>query len=165
METATLHLVGDDRGDPGYAGQIRRRLAKGDLRSRVVVHGSLPPPTLAGLYQGADVLVLPSLREAYGAVCAEAMTAGLPVIASRTDNLPYLVRDGIDGMLVDPGDAGMLASAVKKLAEDPELRRRLGSSARQRALTLPTWEESANRFFAEVSQALRRDQGAGARSV
>ncbi len=165
-ETATLHLVGDDRRDHRYARELRRHLGRDDLRNRVVVHGSLAQSALAGLYRGADVFVLPSLHEAYGAVCAEAMTVGLPVIASRTDNLPYLLRDGVDGLLVKAGDANGLASAVRTLAEDPELRRRLGNSAQRRALELPTWEEAADRFFDEVSRAAGgRGQGAGARSV
>jgi glycosyltransferase involved in cell wall biosynthesis len=149
---ATLHLVGDDRPDPRYARRLRAQIADPGLSPRVVVHGSLDATTLKGLYSGADVFVLPSLREAYGTVCAEAMAQGLAVIASRTDNLPYLVRDGIDGILVKPGDVDGLALAVAKLAGDPELRRSLGSSARQRALALPTWEQSADRFFTELRQ-------------
>ncbi|HSO94139.1 MAG TPA: glycosyltransferase family 4 protein, partial [Candidatus Dormibacteraeota bacterium] len=153
LETATLHLVGDDRADPAYARELRRLIARDGLRGRVIVHGSLDQETLAGLYRGADAFVLPSLREAYGAVCAEAMTAGLPVIASRTDNLPYLVRDGVDGILVNPGDVAGLAGAVSALARDPAQRRRLGASGRERALTFPTWEDSAGRFFAVLHEA------------
>ena len=153
LDTATLHLVGDDRGDHRYARELRRLLAGQDLRGRVVVHGSLEPERLAALYRGCDLFVLPSLHEAYGTACAEAMTAGLPVIAFRTDNLPYLVRDGIDGLLVDPGDIAGIAAAVSRLAMDPALRQRMGSSGQARALTLPTWEESARRFFATVSEA------------
>jgi glycosyltransferase involved in cell wall biosynthesis len=151
-ETATLHLVGDDRADHRYAQKLWRRLAASDLRARVVVHGSLEPAALAGLYRASDIFVLPSLREAYGTVCAEAMAAGLPVVVSRTDNLPYLVQDGIEGLLVDPGDVTGLASALEKLALDPELRGRLAKSARERGRQLPSWEDSARRFFAELSR-------------
>jgi glycosyltransferase involved in cell wall biosynthesis len=151
-ETATLHLVGDDRGDPDYARELRRLLGGDDLRGRVIVHGSLPQATLAGLYRGADAFVLPSLHEAYGAACAEAMTAGLPVIASRTDNLPYLVRDGVDGILVNPGDVAGLEAAITALARDPVQRRQLGASARQRAVSFPSWEDSARRFFAVLRE-------------
>ena len=155
-DLATLHLVGDDKGDPGYARELRRQLAGDDLRGRVIVHGPIAPGPLAGLYRASDAFVLPSLHEAYGAVCAEAMSAGLPGIASRTDNLPYLVRDGVDGILVDPGDVVALAGAIKALASDPQLRRRLGASARERALTFPTWEESARRFFAALYEVAGR---------
>lgn len=166
METATLHLVGDDRGDPGYVRELRARIENDDLRRRVVVHGSLAPAALAGLYRTADILVFPSLREAYGTVCAEAMAAGLAVIASRTDNLPYLVRDGVDGLLCEPSDVDGLAAAIEILAVDPNLRRQLAESARRRALAFPTWEESAGLFFRELRQvADSGGQGAGARSV
>jgi glycosyltransferase involved in cell wall biosynthesis len=151
-ETATVHLVGDDRADHRYAQKLWRRLAASDLRARVVVHGSLEPAALAALYRAADVFVLPSLREAYGTVCAEAMAASLPVVVSRTDNLPYLVRDGVEGLLIEPADVTGLAAAVEKLAVDPELRGRLAKSARERGRQLPSWEDSARRFFAELSR-------------
>jgi glycosyltransferase involved in cell wall biosynthesis len=65
---ATLHLAGDDRADPRHGARIRARLSRPDLAGRVVVHGPLPAERVAALYQGADVFVLPSLREPYGTV-------------------------------------------------------------------------------------------------
>ncbi len=148
--TATLHLVGNDRVDPGYAKRLRQRLAAPDLRSRVVVHGSLEAPAVASLYAGADLFMLPSLREAYGTACGEAMAAGLPVVAFNVDNLPYLVRDGIDGILAPPGDVPALAAAIERLCRELKTRRRMGEAAKERALTWPTWQQSADRFFAAI---------------
>ena len=68
-------------------------------------------------------------------------------------NLPYLANHGQEGLLVEPGDVAGLASALRALAEDAELRTRLGAAARRRAVTLPTWQQTAERFFAAVREA------------
>jgi glycosyltransferase involved in cell wall biosynthesis len=143
----TLHLAGDDRADPRYAARLRARLARPDLAGRVVVHGPLPREDVAALYAAADAFVLPSVKEPYGTVYGEAMAAGLPVVGWRAGNLPYLAEHEREGLLVAPGDLDGLARALARLADDPALRRRLGEAARERALTWPTWRESAARFF------------------
>ena len=111
-----------------YAARSAGCLPDPALAGRVVVHGSLPPEELARLYRSADVFVHPSLHEAYGTACAEAMAAGLPVIASRTDNLPYLVRDGMMACWSIRPTQTPCAAALNQLALDPGLRRRLASS-------------------------------------
>ncbi|HET9849859.1 MAG TPA: glycosyltransferase family 4 protein [Candidatus Dormibacteraeota bacterium] len=152
--TVTLHLVGETAVNPAYSRAIRARIARDDLRKRVVVHGRVRPAELAGMLQGADLLVHPSRHESYGGACAEAMAAGLPVIASRVDNLPYLIRDGIDGILITPGDVPKLAAAIAVLATDEARRKQMGASARSRAMARPTWNQSADRFFAAIRGAI-----------
>jgi glycosyltransferase involved in cell wall biosynthesis len=151
--TATLHLAGDDRADPGYAAAVRARLARPDLADRVVVHGPLPIERVAALYQAADVFVLPSLREPYGTVWGEAMAAGLPVVGWRAGNLPHLAGDQ-EGLLVPPGDVEGLSRALALLAADEPLRRRMGEAARHRAASRPTWRESAGQFFDWLREAV-----------
>ncbi len=146
-EAATLHLAGDDRVDPRYAARLRARLARPDLAGRVVVHGPLSREDVAALYAAADAFVLPSVKEPYGTVYGEAMAAGLPVVGWRAGNLPYLAEHEREGLLVAPGNLDGLARALERLADDPALRHRLGEAARERALTWPTWRESAARFF------------------
>jgi glycosyltransferase involved in cell wall biosynthesis len=153
-ETATLHLAGDDEADPAYAARVRRRLAEPQLSARVVAHGPLPRERVAALYAGADVFVLPAVRETYGTVWGEAMAFGLPVVGWRAGNLPYLADDGREGRLVPPGDVEALAAALKRLATDPPLRARLGEAARRRAQARPTWEQSAALFFAAIRGTL-----------
>jgi len=159
---ATLHLAGDDRADPAYAARIHARLARPDLAGRVVVHGPLSVGAVAALYAAADAFVLPSRREPYGTVYGEAMAYGLPVVGWRAGNLPYLAEDGREGFALPPGDLDALAGALLRLAEDKPLRRRLGVAARARALTRPTWDESAALFFAAIREAVAdaQDQSA-----
>jgi glycosyltransferase involved in cell wall biosynthesis len=150
-----LHLAGDDRTEPGYAVRVRRRLARGDLADRVEYHGRLRQEEVAALYRDADVFVLPSIREPYGTVYAEAMAAGLPVVGWRAGNLPYLASHRQEGLLVEPGNVVGLTSALYSLAEDEELRTRLGEAGRRRAAAFPTWNQTAERFFGVVREAAR----------
>jgi glycosyltransferase involved in cell wall biosynthesis len=153
-EAATLHLVGDDRADPPYAARLRRLLARPDLGYRVVVHGALAGERVAALYASADIFALPSLVEPYGTVYGEAMAAGLPVVGWRAGNLPRLARDGEEAMMLEPGDVPGLSSALRRLTEDASLRRRLGEAAKRTAARLPTWSQSAARFFSMVREAI-----------
>lgn len=151
-ESATLHLVGDTDVEPDYSRRLREQLE--GLGSRVVVHGRMSREQVAGMYAGADVFVLPSLREPYGTVYGEAMAYGLPVVGWAAGNLPYLAEHGREGLALPPGDVPALASALAGLVEDVALRERMARAALRRAGTRPTWEESAERFFGALRQAV-----------
>jgi glycosyltransferase involved in cell wall biosynthesis len=150
---ATLHLVGDPTGAPRYAAQVHARLAAADLRERVRVHGVLGLPELATLYRHADLFVLPSPCEPVGMGVGEAMALGLPIVAVAAGNLPYLVTDGVEGRLLAQATAAELRAALAELAAAPAVRARLGQAARRRALELPRWQETAERFYAVLAAA------------
>ena len=75
------------------------------------------------------------------------MDAGLPVIGWRCGNLPHLIDDGKQGIVITPGDIRALAGALRRLADNEPERRRMGAAAHRRALSLPTWDQSARQFF------------------
>jgi glycosyltransferase involved in cell wall biosynthesis len=149
-EAVTLHLVGDPDAEPGYAARVRARLAASDLAGRVVVHGPLPVPQVAAFYAAADAFALASSREPYGTVYGEAMAAGLPVVGYAAGNLPHLARDGVEGLVVPPGDVAALTGALRRIVDDEALRARLGEAAARRATTFPTWDDTATRLFDEL---------------
>lgn len=153
-DVGILHLVGDANADRSYAGTVWDRIQQPDLTDRVVVHGPVPRETVAALYRAADIFVLPSNKEPYGTVYGEAMAAGLPVVGWRAGNLPHLADDGVEGLLIAPGDIEGLARALQMLAIDEPLRRRLGQAAARRALERPTWEESAALFFRSIRELI-----------
>ena len=155
---ATLHLVGRDDVDTGYTARVRTRCLAPDLAGRVVIHGAVTGQEVAQLYGGADVFVLPSYSETYGTVYGEALAAGLPTVGWRAGNLPHLVEDGREGCLVRPGDVAALSAVLRRLSSDDEWRAELSAAARRRGQQLPTWNSTADAFFAALSRlAARRD--------
>jgi glycosyltransferase involved in cell wall biosynthesis len=144
-----LHLAGNERTDTAYGQNVIRRL--GVLSDRVVRHGPCEDAEIGNLYRSADLFVLASHWETYGTAFAEALDAGLPVIGLSSGNLSQLIKDGEEGIVVEPGDADALAAALRRLAQDEHERRRMGAAAARRALTLPTWEQSAQQFFATLA--------------
>jgi glycosyltransferase involved in cell wall biosynthesis len=99
-----------------------------------IVHflGPVRPADMPGFYASLDVFVLPSLSEGLPLVMLEAMAMAKPVAASRLAGIPEVIRDGVDGLLVPPGDADALGDALAKLAGDRAWRQQLGAAARER---------------------------------
>jgi glycosyltransferase involved in cell wall biosynthesis len=87
---------------------------------------------IAGYYRLFDAFLLPSVSEGTPVSAIEALASGTPVVANRVGGVPDVVRDGIDGFLVDPGDVEGAADRLATLAREPELRRRLGEAGRNR---------------------------------
>lgn len=79
-----------------------------------------------------DIFVQPSLQEGLGISLLEAMACGKAVVASRVGGIPSVIDDGRDGLLVNPGDAESLASAITRLVENKGLRKSLGEAARRK---------------------------------
>lgn len=90
------------------------------------------PAELAEFYRGARILVVPSLwAETFGIVAAEAMSHGIPVVASRIGALQETVRDGETGLLAEPNNVDDFAEKIARIWNDPDLARRLGHNARR----------------------------------
>jgi glycosyltransferase involved in cell wall biosynthesis len=115
-----LWLVGE-----AWQFDINKELAVRGLDSRVTLHGVVAfGPPLFRLYRAADMLIFPSLHEGVPKVPMEAMSQGLPVIASRASTGGYVTHEA-SGLVVPDGDIGALRAAAQRLASDGELRRRL----------------------------------------
>lgn len=93
-------------------------------------------PDLARALASTDVLLNPSITEAFGNVTLEAMACALPVVAAIATGATNLVRDGETGVLVEPGDSDAFADAIQAYARDPELRRRHGEAGLAFAKTM-----------------------------
>lgn len=89
-------------------------------------------PNASAHIRSVDVLAVPTLAEAFGLVCVEAMARGKPVVASRVGGIPEIVVHGETGILVPPADESALADAILLLSRDEDLRRRLGMAGRER---------------------------------
>ena len=113
------------------------------------------PAELAGFYRGARVIVAPSLwPETFGIVPAEAMSHGIPVVASRLGALDGTVRDGETGLLAEPGNAADFAEKIGRVWNTPELARRLGRNARRYVETQFSGQAHFDRLFSVYEEAI-----------
>lgn len=107
------------------------KLAGGDC---VHVLGFLEQEEMVNWYHKADIAVVPSLNyESFSYTCAQAMAAGLPVVASRIGGIPETVDDGINGILVEPGSVTDLIEALGKLVKDRKFRKDFGIAGHRKA--------------------------------
>jgi glycosyltransferase involved in cell wall biosynthesis len=112
-------------------------------------------PELIALYQSADVFALPTEAEAFGIAAVEASAAGLATIATAVGGLADIVSNGETGFLVQPRQALELQSVLQRLADDVELRHRLGHAARQRAELYFDAQRNASRIIGHLREAAR----------
>ena len=123
------------------------------IASSTEFYDSVGVDVLRSLYSDCDVLVLPSRNEGWGLALMEAMACGKPVVATRVGGIPELVRDGVDGILVDPGDTKALASAICRLLNDPSERKRMGASGVERAASF-SWDNAAEGVLRRYREVL-----------
>jgi glycosyltransferase involved in cell wall biosynthesis len=131
----------------------------------VTLLGRVAHERVASLLAGADVVAVPSMRDEEGNVdglpnvLLEALAVGRPIVASRVGGIPDVLADGVDSVLVEPGDAKALAGALLRLRDEPELRARLAQQAQRRAAGLP-WSAYAETLAAGYRRISRRGSGA-----
>lgn len=124
-QRAHLVLAGD-----GDVEGVRREVSRLGLERQVTVMNWVSAEQRNTLLASADAFVLPSLNEGLPMGVLEAMSWGLPIIASPVGGIPEVVQDGYNGFLVPPTDIPALASAMQKLVEDEPLRLQMGANAR-----------------------------------
>jgi len=113
-------------GEP--APDVKALAAQLGVQDRVEFTGFTPNPET--ILASVDAVAVPSTRpDPLPNSAIEALAAGLPVVAANHGGLPEIVRDGITGLLVPPGDARALARALRTLADDTPLRARMGEAA------------------------------------
>ena len=136
-------LVGDGPERPA----LEREAERIGLGDRLHFLGFVAHDRLPAVLAHADLLVLPSLYEELGTVLLEAMQAGLPIVASKTGGIPDVIEDGVNGLLVPPGEPELLARAIDRLLADRGLAYRLSEGTRERGKDCD-WEVLAERVLA-----------------
>lgn len=123
------HLAIAGRGEEEP--RLRAQIVAAGFDSRVHLLGfrdDIPDILAAG-----DIFAMPSLSEGLPLALVEAMSFGLPVVVSRVGGIPEVVTDDVEALLVPPSDVSALATALRSLIDDVDLRRRLGNAGRMRA--------------------------------
>jgi mannosyltransferase len=120
---------------PKFEGFVRDQKAKikaGGLEKRFLWLGEVDFEKLPALYGAMSIVASVSRVEGFGLTCLEAMSSGTPAIASRTGGFELVVRDGIDGVIVDCSNSSQIASAFSRMAGDPLLLQSMSLSSRKR---------------------------------
>jgi glycosyltransferase involved in cell wall biosynthesis len=117
----------------GEMAQVRELVERRGLARFVEVRDWLGPAERDRLLASADAFVLPSYAEGLPMSLLESMAWGLPVISTPVGSIPEHVRDGAQGLLVQPGDVSELAGAIERIVMNDALRRRMGEAARTAA--------------------------------
>lgn len=143
------------------AGSLRPDLEKRahvlGISPRVVFRGYVPfGSELLKFYREADVFVAPSLQEGQGKVFIEAMASGVPVIGTNVGGIPTIVKDGVNGLLVEPRSSASIVEAVKRVLNDKELRKKLILSGLKIAK-----QYTAEKVTAQMMNELKADLARG----
>jgi phosphatidyl-myo-inositol dimannoside synthase len=147
------------------AGDLRESLLRriAELGAPASLIGPLDRAGVAAAMAAADVVAVPSVVDAAGNVdglpntLLEAMAAGRAVVASRVAGMPDVLVDGVNGLLVPPGDVPALRAALCRLITDDALRARLGAAARATAVESHGWDRAARRFEECYAEAAALD--------
>lgn len=142
-------LIGGDGHERRYLEQHAQATGAADA---IVFLGRLSPGEVDGYMRAAMAVVVPSRSEAFGIVALEAWRAGAPLVMTSRGGAREFVRDGEDGLLVDPLETGALTDALRRVVGDPGLRQRLGARGRARVQEF-TWGGVAQRYL-EVYDAI-----------
>jgi phosphatidylinositol alpha-mannosyltransferase len=143
-----LTVIGAERED------VLRYLADPELMSSIDVRGRVAGEALWHELHEADVLCAPSLSgESFGMVLTEAFAAGTPVIASEIAGYSDVVTDGVDGILVPPGDPQRLAEELQRAHHEPQRLRQMGEAARRSAQRY-AWPRVADEVTAVYERAI-----------
>jgi glycosyltransferase involved in cell wall biosynthesis len=131
-----------------------------DYPARVEYHPELTPEEIAAKMDDSTCLVLPSRSEGLGRVLIESFARGRGAVASRVGGIPDILRDGKDGILVDPADHEELAEALIRVLSEPGLAERLGAAAKEH---YRDWHSTPDEYASLVRSLVEKTLAGAAR--
>ncbi|MFH1699537.1 MAG: glycosyltransferase [Candidatus Zixiibacteriota bacterium] len=102
--------------------------------------------TALELIAGSDIMLMPSYQESFGVAALEAAAYGLPVIATNVGGIPEIINDGINGILIEPGDSNALANAMVKLGNNADMRKSMGEAGMKHFQKNFGWPKSIDKM-------------------
>ena len=133
-----VHLV--MAGEGSMTARLKEQAKNPNLGGHVTFAGFVDHRNIFDFLGRHDIMVMPSRAESFGVAALEAAACGLPVVAGDVGGVPEVVIDGETGILVPPGDAAALVEAIIRLAEDADLRKKMGKAGRQYVAAKYPWE-------------------------
>lgn len=122
-------------GNGPFQMDLEKLAYNGNIKDRVLFAGRIPYEDMPKYYNIADVIAFPTLRtESFGLVALEAMSCGKSIVASRIGGIMEIIEDGMDGILVEPGDVSDLENKLQNILGDESLRTELGKNARKKII-------------------------------
>lgn len=140
-----LTLVGSPQ--PSTADLVAKAVATG----KVVATGALPRTQVREHMSRSHAFVIASVEEGLALVQGQAMACGCPVIASRATGCEDLYTDGIEGFIVPPRDSTALADRLQRLADEPELQKRMSAASMERVKGMGGWDAYGNAVLGHVN--------------
>ena len=146
---AQFHIAGDGP----YEGKIRREIQSSNLAENVFLLGQISDrEKLVELYQSATVFVHPAHYEGLPTVLLEAMSCGLPVVATAVSGALDVVEDDKNGLLVPPHNPQQLAEAIFRILDNPTLGEKLGKAARNTVEERYSWQEVSRKYLTQYEK-------------
>ena len=128
--------------------QLKQLAKKREVHDRIHFHGYRSNSELVRLYNSADIFVQSSLSESINMALLEAMSCGLPIVASRVGGVPEIIQNGKNGILTNSGDSQDMAKAIRSLIDDPSLRSRISENNLAMIREKFGWNRVAERYQA-----------------
>jgi len=134
--------------------ELRSEIDGMNMSGQIKLPGAVTGPEKEDAYMSADIYVLPSHVEGMPVGLLEAMSYGLPCIASSVGGIPSVIDHRVNGVLIEPQDTAGLRNALTTLIADPALRRSLGTQARKTVETKFSWRGSARKFVSMYNELI-----------
>jgi len=144
-----VNVIGDLNKDKHCSAKILEIARALSLSNHVAFRGRVDGSKLCNFYARSDIFVSTSLYEGFGMALVEAMYNHLPIVAMDCGAIPELVRDGLDGFLIPPGDHKQLAEKIKVLMQSEELREKMGEQAFRKVKKFD-WDRSFNKIYEKL---------------
>lgn len=155
-----LDVVGSLSVESEYTKKMQEFIIENNLSSFVFLHNSLNNQPLKEKLKNAHLLIVPSSYEGFGIVYLEGMCFGLPAIGTTAGAASEVIEHEKTGYLIEPNDSEALAQYISKLAKDRKLLTQLSLNARNRYISQPKWEETAENIRNFLQKMVNEGSGA-----
>ncbi len=140
-----------------YMDRLQEYILTKGISDKVRFTGFLNGRELSEEYEKADIFVAPTLKEGFGMAVLEAMSYGLPIVASNVGAVCEVIEDRINGLLVEPENPELLSSGIHEILEKPILKEQLQKNAIKRSSQFETIDEQFEQFYQAVESFSRKD--------